>query len=149
MGGALQIIMSMLSLTHTMGIEGNKYVAYSSSKMLYSYYRSIFYLDIAIILLDTYSRIPNKYCNRNGNRQEFSEIGIAKETCSKDDSCVGFNDISGAGNRYELCTQPLRITLDSTGGIILHIRDMGKLTNAFAISHDCKKNFQIFVLSKI
>ena len=56
-----------------------------------------------------------------------------------DDSCVGFNDISGAGNRYELCTQPLRITLDSTGGIILHIRDMGKLTNAFAISHDCKK----------
>ena len=28
MGGALQTIMSMLSLTQTMGIEGNKYVAY-------------------------------------------------------------------------------------------------------------------------
>ena len=142
MRGALQTIMSMLSLTQTMGIEGNKYVAYGSSKMLYSYgciYRSIFYLVIDIILLDTYSRIPNKYCNRNGNRQDFSEIGIAKERCSKDDSCVGFNDISGAGNRYQLCTQPLDITPDSTSGFILHIRDMGKLTNAFAISHDCKK----------
>ena len=100
-------------------------------------YRSIFYLDIAIILLDTYSRIPNKYCNRNGNRQDFSEIGIAKERCSKDDSCVGFNDISGAGFRYQLCTQPLDITPDSMN--ILHIRDMGKLTNAFAVSYDCKK----------
>ena len=140
MGGALQTIMSMLSLTQTMGIEGNKYVAYGSSKMLYSYiYRSIFYLVIDIILLDTYSRIPNKYCNRNGNRQDFSEIGIAKERCSKDDSCVGFNDISGAGFRYQLCTQPLDITSDSTRGYILHIRDMGKLTNAFAISYDCKK----------
>ena len=37
MGGALQTIMSMLSLTQTMGIEGNKYVAYGSSKILYSY----------------------------------------------------------------------------------------------------------------
>ena len=109
-------------------------------------YRSIFYLNIAIILLDTYSRIPNKYCDRNGNRQEFSDIGIAKERCSKEDSCVGFNELSGAGNRYQLCTQPLDITRDSTSGFILHIRDMGKLTNAFAISHDCKK---LFVLSKI
>ena len=105
-------------------------------------YRSIFYLNIAIILLDTYSRIPNKYCDRNGNRQEFSDIGIAKERCSKDDSCVGFNDLSGAGNRYQLCTQPLDITSDSTRGDILYIRDMGKLTNAFAISHDCKKNIR-------
>ena len=136
MRGALQTIMSMLSLTQTMGIEGNKYVAYGSSKMLY---RSIFYLVIDIILLDTYSRIPNKYCNRNGNRQDFSEIGIAKERCSKEDSCVGFNELSGAGNRYQLCTQPLIITLGSTGGTILYIRDMGKLANAFAISHDCKK----------
>ena len=102
-------------------------------------YRSIFYLVIDIILLDTYSRIPNKYCNRNGNRQDFSEIDIAKERCSKDESCVGFNDISGAGFRYQLCTQPLDITPDSTSGFILHIRDMGKLTNAFAISYDCKK----------
>ena len=144
MGGALQIIMSMLSLTQTIGIEGNKYVAYGSSKILYSYkiyitVQKIFYLEIAIILIDTYSRIPNKNCNRNGNRQEFSEIGIAKETCSQDDNCVGFNDISGAGNRYQLCTQPLDITPDSTSGFTLHIRDMGKLTNAFAISHDCKK----------
>ena len=37
MGGALQIIMSMLSLTQTMGIEGNKYVAYGISKIQYSY----------------------------------------------------------------------------------------------------------------
>ena len=35
MGGALQIIMSMISLTQTMGTEGNKYVAYGSSKMLF------------------------------------------------------------------------------------------------------------------
>ena len=35
MGGALKTIMSMLSLTQTMGIEGNKYVPYGSSKILY------------------------------------------------------------------------------------------------------------------
>ena len=55
MGGALQIIMSMLSLTQTIGIEGNQYVAYGISKILYSYkmmdciYRSIFNFNIATV----------------------------------------------------------------------------------------------------
>ena len=53
MGGALQTIMSMLSLTQTMGIEGNKYVAYGISKILYSYNDGL-YLSLNIFLQHRY-----------------------------------------------------------------------------------------------
>ena len=51
MEGALQIIMSMLSLTQTMGIEGNKYVAYGISKILYN---DGLYLSLNIFLQHRY-----------------------------------------------------------------------------------------------
>ena len=49
MRGALQTIMSMLSLTQTMGIEGNKYVAYGSSKMLYAVFIAQYFTSSSIL----------------------------------------------------------------------------------------------------
>ena len=135
MGGALQIIMSMLSLTQTIGIEGNKYVAYGISKILYGcIYRSIFYFNIAIVLLDTYSRRINKNCR---STQPVSEIRIAKERCSQDVNCVGFYSAVGS-DTYWLCFRPLQISASSYE-IILYLREIGKLTNGYAINNDCEK----------
>ena len=49
MGGALQTIMSMLSLTQTMGIEGNKYVAYGSSKILYTVFITQYFTSTSLL----------------------------------------------------------------------------------------------------
>ena len=97
------------------------------------------FLNISTTLLDTYSQELNKFCRRNGNNQEFSEIGIAKETCSKDGGCVGFYDRFGAGSTFRLCNQPLDIIPDIVSGHILYpANGMCKLTSSYTISHDCK-----------
>ena len=138
MGGALQVIMSMLSLTQTMGTEGNKYVAYGISKVLYKMmgciYRSILYFNIATVLLDTYSRRINMGCR---STQPVSEIRIAKERCSQDVNCVGFYSPVDS-DQYWLCFRPLQISASSYE-CILYLREIGKLTNAYAIHNDCEK----------
>ena len=97
-------------------------------------YRSIFYFNIATVLLDTYSRRINKNCR---GFEYVSEIRIAKERCSQDVNCVGFYIVVGS-DQYWLCFRPLQITASSYE-IILYLREIGKLTNAYAIHNDCEK----------
>ena len=98
-------------------------------------YHSIFFFNIATALLDTYSRRINKFCTDRGG-QVFSEIGMAKERCSQDVNCVGFYRY--AGTSYILCSRPLQIIVSSFESI-LYLREIGKLTNGYAIDNDCEK----------
>ena len=109
-------------------------VSPKSNKMMGCIYRSIFNFNIATVLLDTYSRRINKACRGS---QYVSEIGIAKERCSQDVNCFGFDSVVGF-DEYRLCFRPLQI-FDTSYESILYLREIGKLTNAYAINNDCEK----------
>ena len=109
-------------------------VSPKSYKMMGCIYRSIFYFNIATVLLDTYSRRINKNCR---STTVVSDIRIAKERCSQDVNCVGFYRVVGSDQCW-LCFRPLQITASSYE-IILYLREIGKLTNAYAINNDCEK----------
>ena len=105
----------------------------------YIIYLSIFNFNIATVLLDTYSRRINKGCR---STQPVSEIGIAKERCSQDVNCFGFYSHVGS-DEYWLCFRPVQILATSYESI-LYLREIGKLTNAYAINNDCENKISIF-----
>ena len=75
------------------------------------------------ILLDvSYLEKSKTFCERNGNSDSVSDIDLAKEGCSADDNCVGFQDSCGSST-FLPCNAPLSIgESDSSCGTTFYQR---------------------------
>ena len=69
-----------------------------------------------------YFETKNTYCYRNGNSNSFSDLDVAKVSCSADDDCVGLYDNCGSGREFRHCTAPLTINNSSCGSILYQPR---------------------------
>ena len=78
-------------------------------------------------LLDVvYSKKTSTHCDRNGNNNTFSDLDVAKISCSADEYCVGLYDDCGFRVNFRHCTAPLSIKDSSCGSILYQPLTSGK-----------------------